>query len=931
MYESVLNQLQSAGLIVDHLEIDTQSIIRCPVGSDTGKKRSGWYRVYSVVSKNGNTYYVGTYGNWKNAALPEKGLAIEYEGKGLSEEDKVAIKAKQKEAQEASEQERITKQKNAAERADKIWLSLPDSGSSPYLSKKKVAGFGVKYSRGSIVVPVMNINKQLVGLQFINPNGDKKFLTGTPKSGAFHSIGELSNQFPLIIAEGYATAASLHMATSYPVIIAFDAGNIPKVTLAIRKAYPEIKLIIAADDDATGIKYAQQAAQKYSASISIPSFSSPTQDRKLTDFNDLHVYEGLESVSNQINTSQIICPSTPKANIPEGKNGDIATSQNDEKTPQSGFHITDAGLYWIDPKAEDDGSGWWWICGYLKVTALARIEGNSGWGLMVEFKNRDGELFEWHIPMRLFASDNGARVLEGLLDRGLKIDSSRNSKKRLLEYLQNSNPQHRVRLVSKLGWVAGAYISPLGIIGEPDEPIHYYSERKLLNRSSISGSLEGWRENIAKYCQDNPLLMFTVSIPFVGPLLEWLSEKTIGFHIVGDSSLGKSTISTVVGSVCGGADYYRTWNTTAAALETMAAEHSDSILILDEINQADPHTVGQTVYQLGNQEGKARATDSGIGTRAQQKWCEVWLSNGEKTLEEIQKGVGKRTEAGQELRLLHIRANLHSSESERRHKGIYQELHGFANGAKLSDHLKLEVGKNHGHAFQHFIEALTATSTTGKAKLIERVRGKINTFEHENLSTEASGQARRAAKGFALVGACGELATQLGITGWKKGEADKAAAQLFKNFIKDRGGEGNSEDRKILEHIMVELTTKGESHFTRWDSSEPRVDTHQPRSIVRWGYRRIEENTACTSTDVTSEEEFYIFPEVFRKEICKDFNYRRACELLEERGALERHKGKGWYYAKRIPGTGTKPINTIFIKMSALRNLLVNEVKKDHA
>ena len=82
-------------------------------------------------------------------------------------------------------------------------------------------------------------------------------------------------------------------------------------------------------------------------------------------------------------------------------------------------------------------------------------------------------------------------------------------------------------------------------------------------------------------------------------------------HMMGSSSLGKSTIATLAGSVCAGW-IITTMNMTAAALEPMA-EHSDSLLILDEIKEADPFTIGKTVYQLGNQK-KSRATDTGSAT-----------------------------------------------------------------------------------------------------------------------------------------------------------------------------------------------------------------------------------------------------------------------------------------------------------------------------
>lgn len=926
IYDSVLKQLQSAGLLIDSFDADTKGIIRCKAEGDSGKKRSGWYRVYSVTSKKGNIYYVGSYGNWKNTALPEKGVTIEYEGSGLTEEDRELIQKKQQQAQKAADAERKKKSSEAAKRARGIWEKLPTEGSSGYLARKKVAGFGLRYSRGSIIVPVRKVSSELVGLQFINEDGSKKFLTGTPKSGAFHTIGALEPESTIVVAEGYATAASIHMATGLPVLIAFDAGNLVKVSKELHSTYPACTIVIAADNDTAGLKYAHKAISHTSALLAVPNFSeapleSAQADTKLSDFNDLHCLFGLEIVKQQILAA---CPPLSDQSTKELPEPPAPTEQFDEQ-PQTGYVVGESGVFWIDPNG-DDGQTRYRICGRLDVLAFARTADGREWGLMLEFNNFDNERCEWFVPMRLFAAERGSKVLEGLLDRGLEIDPHRNSKNRLMDYLQRAKPTKRMRLINKLGWAGGAYVSPLRVIGTPEEPLHYYVDRKLLNRSGIAGSIDAWRENVSQYCIGNPLLTFAVSVPFAGPLLEWLGFKTMGFHMVGPSSLGKSTLSTVAGSVCGGVDYFRTWNTTAAALESTAAEHSDSILILDEINQADPMTVGQTVYQLGNEEGRARATDTGGSNRTQHTWKLVWLSNGERSLKEIQSRVGKVTEAGMEMRLLHVRADLHSDQSERDTKGIYQELHDFAHGAALSEHLKREVAKNHGHAFELFIEWLTSATDEDRKKLVSYLHRRLQSFEHNNLSENASGQARRAAMGFALVGECGELASRQGITGWPTGEARKAAAALFKNFLIDRGGEGNSEDRAILEQICLELQTKGESHFTRWDRSEPTVDTHQPRSMSRWGFRRVEDSVSYEEGS-SSEEEYYIFKEVFRKELCKGLSYKRACELLKAKGALVTSKNKGFLYQKVLPGTGKRQTLVYFIKMSALQELLPENEK----
>jgi putative DNA primase/helicase len=142
------------------------------------------------------------------------------------------------------------------------------------------------------VVPVSRIDGELVGLQFIAPDGSKKFLTGTPKRGAFHLIGSIGmgaddssptlliaddSSPTLLIAEGYATAASLHMATGLPVAVAFDAGNLLPVGQALRAKWPEHRLVFCADDDTEtegnpGVTKATKAAQAVGGVVAVPKF-----------------------------------------------------------------------------------------------------------------------------------------------------------------------------------------------------------------------------------------------------------------------------------------------------------------------------------------------------------------------------------------------------------------------------------------------------------------------------------------------------------------------------------------------------------------------------------------------------------------------------------------------------------------------------------
>mgnify|MGYP007100094771 CR=1 FL=1 len=271
--DPVISQLQAAGLLIDGMP-KIGILTRCKVEGDKGTKASGWYVLHEVQLKNGDLVHVGRYGNWKTMG-PES-LQIKFD-KVVDSYDRQRIIERQRELAVAAETEKKLKQFSAASRAAKIWDKLPQMGASDYLKRKRVPAYGLRFTHGSVVVPVRNINGDLVGLQFINGNGEKQFITGTAKQGAFHLIGTVDGSRPLCIAEGYATAATIHKIMGWPVAVAFDAGNLTPVAKALREKYQEQKILICADNDIAtlgnpGVTKAKEAERTIGAVVAVPTF-----------------------------------------------------------------------------------------------------------------------------------------------------------------------------------------------------------------------------------------------------------------------------------------------------------------------------------------------------------------------------------------------------------------------------------------------------------------------------------------------------------------------------------------------------------------------------------------------------------------------------------------------------------------------------------
>jgi putative DNA primase/helicase len=140
---------------------------------------------------------------------------------------------------------------------------------------------------------------ELHSLQFIGPDGGKRFLTGGRVAGCYFSIGSTQGAAALCIAEGFATGATIHQA-GHPVAVAFNAGNLKAVAQAMRDRFPALPLIVCADDDdATdgnpGLTKACEAARAVGGLLAVPDFG-PERPAGATDFNDLAAVRGMEAV-----------------------------------------------------------------------------------------------------------------------------------------------------------------------------------------------------------------------------------------------------------------------------------------------------------------------------------------------------------------------------------------------------------------------------------------------------------------------------------------------------------------------------------------------------------------------------------------------------------------------------------------------------------
>lgn len=544
-------------------------------------------------------------------------------------------------------------------------------------------------------------------------------------------------------------------------------------------------------------------------------------------------------------------------------------------TLPGGFRVTADGVFY----AGDDGEARP-VCSPLTIMARTRDDKGGNWGLLVEFDDPDGAKKRLNIPQSAMAGEFGKEVLSPLVNMGLRLAGSRsgrNTRNDLQSYLQGYDSSDRARLVTRLGWHGDAYLLPDQQIGASTEHLHFYEAGTPLPPISQAGTLEQWQQQIGALCVGNHRLAFAVCIAFAGPLLHLMGQESGGFHFYGVSSTGKSTTGRVACSVYGPPAFERSWRSTDNALESIAAAHSDGLLVLDEISQCDPRIVGETVYMLGNGTGKARANDRGQVGRQAQEWRVLFLSSGEYTLAQHMAEAHKTLKAGMEIRMLAIAADTGKGH------GVFDTLHGFDGGAALSDALQARVGKFYGSPLVAF---LTALCEPGKRNAYTAIlRGTLERFAVEALPATASGQAHRAAARFALAAAAGELATALGVTGWPDGMAITAARVCFDAWLAERGGAGNLEGDAIVTRLRLVVERYGENRFTRWDAIAAKTDDHAPRTSDRLGFRRTMEHGAgdMLYTSVT----YYFLSTAWSDDVFKGINVRTVNRELIARGILE--------------------------------------------
>ena len=509
------------------------------------------------------------------------------------------------------------------------------------------------------------------------------------------------------------------------------------------------------------------------------------------------------------------------------------------------------------------------VCSPLTVSAFVNNLEHDEHHVEITFTTVHGDDRKLVVRRGRIASD-----LNGLVDELMNLGfpgvcPGEASRSRFAELLIESKPSVLKSCVSKTGWHGETYVTQTGsVVGDVDIVL----TGSVKPMKAYAGTLEEWRRHVAKYAPGNSRLAFSISAAFAAPMMHSVDAESGGFGLVNLTSCGKSTCQLAAASVYAKAsDYKESWRATSNGLEALCARHNDALLILDEMGEADPRDVGEMVYMLANETGKARMNKN-LTQRPTSRWKTLALGSGEKSLEQFMSAAGHTIKGGQSVRYAEIPADAGKG------MGVFETLHDQPSGKVLSETVARNSNMYYGTALPAFLSRVAldkADADRKMKKLYDMFHQRI-----EKLLVGTASEVGRVANRFALVAAGGELATMYGVTGWKPGDAFRAADICLRAWMSNRGGNGASDIERGIDRIK---------HFILSEGSRFEIEhaLYPPSRLA--GY--VFGETPMKADEEKNVKTWAILPQVFR-DIVKDFDADAVLKDLNRRNVLIMNSGR---------------------------------------
>lgn len=246
-------------------------------GKSGAGDKSGWYVAFA------DGVPAGRFGDWRMGMEQTWRADV---GRRLTSAEEMAHVRRMSEAKALRDAELAKQREVTADTVTTIWQQAQAADAAhPYLERKGIQPHGARVTGdGRLIVPLLHPDGLISSVQYISHDGDKRYHPGGETGGKYWMIGTMDEPGPLYIAEGFATAATIHEATGRPCIAAYSASNLVSVTGILREKVGTAQdIVVVADNDASGVglRYAEQASAKYGARVVMPPIEGDANDYAL--------------------------------------------------------------------------------------------------------------------------------------------------------------------------------------------------------------------------------------------------------------------------------------------------------------------------------------------------------------------------------------------------------------------------------------------------------------------------------------------------------------------------------------------------------------------------------------------------------------------------------------------------------------------------
>ena len=540
------------------------------------------------------------------------------------------------------------------------------------------------------------------------------------------------------------------------------------------------------------------------------------------------------------------------------------------------------------------------ICNPVWVAGRSRDYAGSNSGLIIRWVDMDAITRETCIERRKLHT-TGNPIAEELAHNNLAIVPGK--EKDLSRYLSAFTTNKTYRAVKSLGWLENPtgdllYVSKKHTFRNHktnlQEEIIFQPETISGGPSSLEcrGTLAEWKENIAAPCRGNSVPIFLMSHALSGTIVKYADTGSTGIHVSGLTSRGKTTAAQVAASTMGCAadpsyapklSIIKRWLATANALESLASQSTDSVLVLDEIGQCPGSDLDKVIYNLFGGRGKERLTQQSQ-QRATRDWCTVVISTGEKTLQERLAETNSKTPAGLFVRFIDIHVN-----------EVFTDYH-LENHKTFVDKLKRDCGLFYGSAANAFIQNIVDIYKNSQDLRESISKGCAELANDISCGAPLSQEHSRVLKIFSFATLAGVWASEWGVFPYSREEIVSSARSLFEKW--HNGNQKQTEDVRCICSVRDYYLKKRDSAF-------------RPRYLNDMDIKRFGDVYGYTTT----EGKFYLTEEGLKE--ASGVSRKVAQKALFQRGYLLKEESQNRYDSRKtIDGIGSPRVFVISEKIS---------------